>query len=237
VVSFRLESDGAHPAVRHLRFRPEDRRSALTRAALKSLSEAVAAVARDPEARVVALHGAGEELFASGAALEEIAALEAESAGAFADLGRDVLAAWEGLEATTVAVVRGVCYGGAVDLALASDLVATFPAARFAHPGVLRGIVTGWGGAARARRRLSPAALQSLFAEAEPLDAERALANGLADLLLDSDDALAAELARWASPSGDALRALKRIARATEGLTRSQALIVEERMRELERER
>ena len=235
-MSFRLESDGAHPAIRHLRFLPEDRRAALTREALASLSDAVARLARDPAVRVIALHGAGEELFASGAALEEIAALEAESAGAFADLGRDVLAAWEDFDATTVAVVRGVCYGGAVDLALASDLVVAFPSARFAHPGVLRGIVTGWGGTARARRRLSPAALQSLFSEAEPIEAERAVANGLADLLVDGEDALAAELARWAGPSGDALRALKRIARATEGLTRSQALVVEERMRELERE-
>jgi enoyl-CoA hydratase len=236
-VAFRLESDSAHPAVRHLRFQPEDRRGALTRAALSSLSDAIGALARDAEARVIALHGAGEELFASGAALEEIATLEADNAGAFADLGRGVLAEWEDLDATTVAVVRGVCYGGAVDLALASDLVVAFPAARFAHPGVLRGIVTGWGGTARARRRLSPAALHALFAEAEPLGAEGALANGLADVLLEDERSLEAELARWAGASGDALRSLKRVTRATEGLTQAQALTVEERMRDLDRKR
>jgi enoyl-CoA hydratase/carnithine racemase len=87
----------------------------------------------------------------------------------------------------------------------------------------------------RARRRLSPDALARLFAEAEPLDAPRALANGLVDLVVDGEAALDAELARWAGPAGDALRSLKAVARATEGLTTARALAVEERMRELER--
>lgn len=217
-----------------MRFVPEDKRGALTRAALESLLAAADVLAKDPDVRVGALHGASGEVFASGAALEEVGALEPETAGDFADLGRTALAAWEDLRATTVAVVRGACFGGALDLALASDLVFAFPSARFVHPGVLRGIVTGWGGTMRARRRLSPAALQALFAGAEPLDAERALANGLVDVLLESEQALAEELARWAGASGDALRVLKRVARATEGLTTAQALRVEERMRELE---
>jgi enoyl-CoA hydratase len=231
---FRVERDATTAAIRHLRFEPEDRRGALTRRALESLMEATRSLAEDRELRAVVLHGAGEELFASGAALEEVAALEVETAGQFADLGRAAIASWEDLAATTVAVVRGGCYGGAVDLVLASDLVCAFPNARFAHPGVLRGIVTGWGGTMRARRRLSPASLGALFAEAEPLDSGRALANGLVDVLIENESTLDTELARWAGPSADALRSLKRIARATEGLTTAQALVVEERMRALE---
>jgi enoyl-CoA hydratase/carnithine racemase len=232
-LAFRVERDAKRPALFHLRFVPEDRRTALTRVALASLGEALATLAKAETARVIALHGAGEETFATGAALDEIEALDAESAAAFADLGRGVIGAWESLEATTVAVVRGVCYGGALDLALGSDLLVAFPKARFAHPGVRRGIVTGWGGTLRARRRLSPAALRSLFIDGEPVEADRALANGLVDFVVESEAELADELARWAGAAGDLLRSLKAVARATEGLTSGQAVVVEERMREL----
>ena len=69
---FGVERDAASAALIHLRFIPEDRRAALTRAALASLRETLETVAKQGDARVVALHGAGEDVFATGAALEEI---------------------------------------------------------------------------------------------------------------------------------------------------------------------
>ena len=225
---FERTGDGA---VRRLRFVPEDRRGLLTEAALASLVESLGAL--PAETRLVVLEGARDDLFAAGADLEAIAQLTPEAALAFADQGRAAIAAWESVEATTVAVVRGACFGGALDLVQASDLIVAFPAATFAHPGVKRGIVTGWGGTVRLARRLSPAALHRLFLEGEPVPALHAYANGLVDILVESDAALEPLLAAWAGEAGESLRALKRIARETEGLTLARALVVEERLREL----
>lgn len=67
---------------------------------------------------------------------------------------------------------------------MASDLVIAFPDATFAHPGVARGIVTGRGGTVRAAGRLSTFAFRDLFLDPEPLSVEKALANGLVDMLV-----------------------------------------------------
>ena len=212
-----------------LTFVPADRRGVLDRDALESLRSAAEKVASEPSVRLVALHGAREDLFAAGADLDDIALLTPESAGPFAEAGREAFAAWEDLDATTVAVVRGACRGGAVDLVLASDVILAFPGATFAHPGVARGIVTGWGGTVRAARRLSPSSLRSLFIDEEPLSLERAAANGLVDLAVDDEAALDALLSVWSGPAGERLRQFKRVSRSVEGLTLKQALLVEER--------
>lgn len=231
-----LREPGSSGAAR-LRFHPADRRGVLDEEALASLESECAALAADPAVRLAALEGARDDLFAAGADLDTIAGLDPHAALSFADRGRRALAAWEGLEATTAVVVRGACFGGALDLALASDLILAFPSARFSHPGAHRGIVTGWGGTARAARRLSGAALAALFSDPHPLEAERALANGLVDLVVHADGELEALLTRWAGPEGEPLRALKRVARATDGLSPSQAHEVADRMDRLYRTR
>ncbi len=222
-----------HPHVRVVRFHPSDRRALLDVESLTDLEKTCAALAADPDVRVVALEGARPALFAAGADLDVIASLEGEEALRFADRGRRALAAWEELPATTVAVVRGACFGGALDLALASDVVLAFPAATFAHPGVNRGIVTGWGGTLRATRRLAPAALSALLAGGQVVAAARAVANGLADALVETDAELDERLSAWAGAAGDAVRAIKGLTRELEGLLPAQALLLEERTREL----
>ncbi len=223
------------PGIRTLRFVPADRKGVLTPEALESLRGHLEALSADRDLRLAVLEGARHDLFAAGADLESIAVLTPHEAVAFAELGRAAFAAWEALGATTVAVVEGACFGGALDLVLSSDLIVALPNARFAHPGAQRGIITGWGGTARARERLSPTALRELFLEAEPVPAERALANGLVDVLLPDRTALDEHLSRWAGPHGDVLRCLKEVSRATLGLPVSRALVVEERLADLYR--
>lgn len=222
------------PGIRTLRFVPADRKGVLTPEALESLRLHVEQLAADPHLRVAVLEGARPDLFAAGADLETIAVLSPHEALAFAEAGRAAFAAWESLGATTVAVVEGACFGGALDLALSSDLIVALPNARFAHPGAHRGIITGWGGTVRARERLSPTSLRELFLEAEPIPAERAFANGLVDVLLPDRSELDGYLARWAGPDGDVLRRLKEVSRATLGLPVGRALVVEERLSQLE---
>ncbi|MCC6132836.1 MAG: enoyl-CoA hydratase/isomerase family protein [Acidobacteria bacterium] len=210
-----------------LKFVPADRRGVLDHKALGDLAHALADVDQKT-LRVAVLEGARPGLFAAGASLEEVSRLDPETAGAFAERARRAFSLWESLPLTTVAFVDGACFGGALDLVLCADIIAATPRARFGHPGVVRGIVTGWGGTYRVRRRLGEAGLRRLFALAEELDADRAAANGLADILVSERSELEPFVAKWCGEEGDILREIKALSRACEGLSREQALALEE---------
>lgn len=92
------------------------------------------------------LRSAHPTVFLAGAHLAEIAVLDASSCVPYAKRGRYVVELLEKFPAPTVAVVFGSCSGGGFDLTLACDLVIAGPTAEFQHPGVKRGLVTGWSG-------------------------------------------------------------------------------------------
>jgi len=92
------------------------------------------------------LRSAHPTVFLAGAHLAEIASLDEASCVPYANRGRHVVALLERYPAPTVAAVCGSCSGGGFDLTLACDTVITWPSARFEHPGVKRGLVTGWSG-------------------------------------------------------------------------------------------
>lgn len=225
------------PGVAWVSFVPRDHRGVLDAEALDSLARKLEKIRKAGSFRVAVVAGARPDLFAAGASLEDIRRLGSESAGPFADRARNAFQTLEELPLTTVAYVEGACFGGALDLVLCADLIVASPEARFAHPGVRRGIVTGWGGTFRARRRLGEAGLRRLFAEPEELSARQAEANGLVDFIVANREELDRWLAFWAGETGDLLRSLKETCRQVESLSRSQALLVEERIRELQTSR
>lgn len=103
------------------------------------------------------------KIFLAGAHLAEIAALDAATSAGYAARGRAVLDRLGLMPGPTVTAVHGSCTGGGFDLVLACDRIIAGEHARFSHPGVLRGLVTGWGGTVRlpvaAGRRLTQLAL------------------------------------------------------------------------------
>lgn len=217
-----------------LRFVPASRSAVLSPEALDSLRDAAEGLEAGLD--LVVLEGAREDLFSPGADLTSLGALEPWSVPEFAERGRQAFLAFSRIPALTVAVVRGPCFGGALDLVLSADVVVALPAARFAHPGVRRGIVTGWGGTLTASRRLAGADLRRLFLEAEVLSAEVALDCGLVDAVVpdDADDAaLEALLVRLEGPAGRTLLGLCGAASLLEGLSPALAIQLEERMDEL----
>jgi len=83
----------------------------------------------------------------------------------------------------TLALIRGHCLGGGLEMALACRyrLVVDEPATRLALPEVMLGIFPGWGGMLRLPRRIGPAAALDLMLTGKTLDARRAKKMGLAD--------------------------------------------------------
>ncbi|NOY28895.1 MAG: multifunctional fatty acid oxidation complex subunit alpha, partial [Planctomycetes bacterium] len=85
----------------------------------------------------------------------------------------------------TVAAIAGLCVGGGSELAIWCDrrIMARDKKTSFAFPEVKLGIYPGWGGTARTPRIVGLSNAVELATGGQPIDAEAALAMGLADVI------------------------------------------------------
>ena len=83
----------------------------------------------------------------------------------------------------TLALVRGHCMGGGLELALACRyrIAVDEPGTRMALPEVMLGIVPGWGGMLRLPQVIGPAAALDMMLSGKGADAKKAKKLGLAD--------------------------------------------------------
>ncbi len=84
----------------------------------------------------------------------------------------------------TVAAIAGVCVGGGAELAIWCDrrIMARDHKTSFAFPEVKLGIYPGWGGTARTPRIVGLSNALELVTGGQPIDAEAAMAMGLAEV-------------------------------------------------------
>lgn len=168
--------------------RPEIR-NPLSREIVERLHEIVDSIDNDVQKLIFT---GTDESFASGANLNEIAALSSDDAPEFARLGQSLMQKIDELPQLVIAAINGHCFGGALDLALSCDVRIASPNARFAHPGAGLGIITGWSGTQRLPRLIGRAFALEMFFTASPIDAEHAFQIGLIDEI--ADDVLEAAL-------------------------------------------
>ena len=171
-------------AARIVRFVRPEIRSPLSIGVIEQLSAIVSTAANGSGVERLIFTGSGD-VFASGADLREIAKVDGESAPAFARRGQDLMSRIAELPIDTVAAVNGICFGGALDLALACKRRIASPSALFAHPGANLGIITGWGGTQRLPRLIGQARALEMFFSARRVSAADALALGLVDEVVD----------------------------------------------------
>ncbi|MGC3963395.1 MAG: 3-hydroxyacyl-CoA dehydrogenase NAD-binding domain-containing protein [Rhodocyclaceae bacterium] len=83
----------------------------------------------------------------------------------------------------TLALIRGHCMGGGLEMSLACRfrIAVDEPATRLALPEVMLGIVPGWGGMLRLPRIIGPAAAMDMMLTGKQIDARRAKRMGLVD--------------------------------------------------------
>lgn len=153
-------------------------RPVLARGLLRALAGALDELAAAPTVRPVVLASVHPTIYLAGADLGEIAALDAASCGPYAALGRSLGRRLASHPAPVVAAVHGSCSGGGFDLVLACDAVVAAPGATFAHPGVLRGLVTGWGGTVALPAAVGRPATRRALLEGSPLSAAELAATG-----------------------------------------------------------
>ena len=84
-----------------------------------------------------------------------------------------------------IAAVNGSALAGGFEIMLSCDLVVAASHARFGIPEAARGLIAGGGGLIRLAKRIPRAIALELALTAAPIDAERALAVGLVNRVVD----------------------------------------------------
>ena len=118
----------------------------------------------------------------------------------------DLLAAIENAPKPVVAAIEGVALGGGLEVGLACHGRVASPAAKLGLPEIKLGLIPGAGGTQRLPRLIGAAAAFPMMLSGEPIPAQKALALGLVDKLVESDAvgaaiALAQELADKGAPA------------------------------------
>lgn len=162
----------------------------LERAVLSSLAGQIDAAICEASIHGIVLSGT-ERSFAAGAEIQELAKLDAIGAHEFSRLGQQVMERIERSPKPIIAAIRGYCFGGGLDLALACHGRIASEDARFAHPGAALGILTGWGGTQRLTRAVGPGRALEMFTTAGVMSAARAFDIGLVSEVLPSAEVMA----------------------------------------------
>lgn len=86
-----------------------------------------------------------------------------------------------------IAMVNGVCIGGAIELALSCDFIFAAESATFRFSEIDLGMIPGWGGTQRLPRRIGEAKAKMLIYTGEWIDAKKAKEIGLVDIVAPDD--------------------------------------------------
>lgn len=209
---------GARGAVAVLTIDRPAKRNAMSAAMWAALPGVLAGIAADPAVRVLVVTGAGAS-FCAGADIADLLG-GGDAADPMADVRRDNLAAQAALRdfpAPTVAMVRGHCIGGGVELAVACDLRFTDPTGVFGVTPAKVGVVYTPESTRALLDLVGPAMTKHLLLSGELVDAAEALRWGLVDRVVPAEE-LEREVLRYAevlaSRSALSQRATKQVVAA-----------------------
>src|SRR5437762_7408161 len=157
--------------------------NSLSAEVLAELRSALSNLAAAPPKGLVIRSGK-ESGFIAGADIEEFERVKpVDDAVAIVKRGWDIFNELAAAPYPTLALIRGFCLGGGLELALACRyrVVVDEPGTRLGLPEVMLGIVPGWGGMRRLPRLAGAPAALDLLLTGRTIDARRAKKLGLAD--------------------------------------------------------
>jgi len=216
-----------------------DARNAISPSVVDGLEAAVRR-AREVEARVLVIRGAGGT-FCAGADLawvlgtiDQPGALQPGGAFiALLDRLTAVLGEMEAAPFATVAVVDGFALAGGCELLLACDVVVADEAARIGDRHLELGLLPGGGGSVRLYRALSPARARWLLLSGEMISGREAAEWGLVTRAVPGDEldrVAEAMIARLAGRNGDSLAGAKAMIAAVRDVPVADGVAAEQRV-------
>lgn len=213
--------------VRHVILNRADKRNAFNFDLVRATADALLAAANDPDVRCVVIRGDGA-VFSSGMDVKDLASLSG-SPQRLREFRRECILAWnlaEEMTKPTIAQIHGVCFGGALELALACDLRVVAEDARLSIPEVRLGLVPDVGGSSRLPAIVGLGRAKELVMTGREFDADEAFRIGLANRVAPAAelDAATAELTEqltrgFAVPIGLSKRILDAAAKPALALT------------------
>ncbi|PPS71544.1 MULTISPECIES: enoyl-CoA hydratase/isomerase family protein [Streptomyces] len=185
--------------------------NALDIATQDRLKELAEEAARREDVRAVVLYG-GEKVFAAGADIKEMQAMDHTAMVLRSRALQDSFTAVARIPKPVVAAVTGYALGGGCELALCADFRIAGENAKLGQPEILLGLIPGAGGTQRLARLVGPSKAKGLIFTGRMVKAEEAREMGLVDRVVPADEVYAqahAWAAKLAQGPALALRAAK----------------------------
>jgi enoyl-CoA hydratase len=145
--------------------------------------------AADPAIRVVVLTGAGGKAFVSGADISKFESERAtpEAAQRYSTLIERIYSRIYTFDKPTIAMIRGYCIGGGLNLAICCDMRYATAESRFALPAAKLGLGYGYPGLRRYIDTVGAPVTKEIFFTARQFDAEQALRWGVLNHIVPGD--------------------------------------------------
>lgn len=157
------------------------KRNALPLAAWGALTDVIETLEADDDVRCVIIRGAGEKAFASGADISEFPKTRANAKQAleYGESVSNALHQLQNLKHPTIAMIRGACTGGGLEIAACCDMRIASENARFGVPINRIGHAFAAGELRPVIELVGKGVALELLLEGQILDAESALKKGL----------------------------------------------------------
>ena len=158
-----------------------ERLNALNRAMWHGLGEAMRELSADDGLRCIVVRGAGEKAFAAGADIAEFAAERANTrqAKAYGKLIHETMQAVARCRHPTVAMIKGACVGGGLEIAAMCDLRVCGESSRFGIPVNKLGLTMAYGELMGLLALVGRAVALEILLEGRVFDAGEAYRKGL----------------------------------------------------------
>lgn len=157
------------------------RLNAISMAMAEAMPASVAALEAHASVRVIVVAGAGERAFAAGSDISGFGESRAnpEANRRYDDLNERAYDALYRATKPTLAVIRGYCIGGGLDVAASCDIRFAADDATFSAPAGKLGLGYGYRSVARLKRVIGAPMARELLLSARRIDAQEALRIGL----------------------------------------------------------
>lgn len=164
------------PEIVEIRLNRPTARNALRTDLLAEIADVLTQAAADETVRCVVITG-GEKVFAAGADIKEMAALDA--IGVLNDKRPQYWSCLRTFPKPLIAAVNGYALGGGCELAMHADIIIAGDSALFGQPEINLGIIPGAGGTQRLIHAVGKARAMKMVLSGEMIKAQEALEAGL----------------------------------------------------------
>ena len=166
-----------------------ERRNAVSLEMWQAIPEVLADFEADPQIRVVVLTGAGDKAFASGADISQFEKSRSSAQGMqrYEQLGDAAMSRLQSLDKPTIAMIRGYCLGGGLNIAVLCDLRLAAQDARFGIPAGRLGLGYRAGAMKNLIELVGAPYAREIMITARQFSAEEALRMGLVHRLAAPD--------------------------------------------------